>query len=71
MKNRNARKLELAESAVVELRDALARAGVVLPSLGVDPLSYADPTDRPALVELGRCTAETARLLAAALPGEA
>ncbi|MEV6653816.1 hypothetical protein [Streptomyces sp. NPDC051219] len=71
MKNRNGRKLETAESAVAELRAALARAGVVLPSIGVDPLSYADAADRPALVELGRCTAETALLLAAALPGEA
>ncbi|MCP3817633.1 hypothetical protein NLX86_05630 [Streptomyces sp. A3M-1-3] len=70
MKNGNAPKLEVAESAVTELRAALARAGVILPSLGIDPLSYADPTDRPALIELGRCTAETARLLAAALPGE-
>jgi len=70
MKSRNAQKLEAAESAVAELRTALSRAGVTLPSLGIDPLSYAETTDRPALVELGRCTAETARLLAAALPGE-
>jgi hypothetical protein len=44
-----------AEEAVTELRAALERAGIRLP--------------RP-LVELGRCTVETARRLAAALPEE-
>ncbi|MEU6484036.1 hypothetical protein [Streptomyces sp. NPDC046887] len=58
-----------AVAAVTELRAALERAGIALPSLGVDPVTCAASYGRP-LVELGRCTAETARLLAAALPGK-
>ncbi|MFD9032181.1 hypothetical protein ACFVZW_13700 [Streptomyces sp. NPDC059567] len=53
-----------------ELRDALARVGIVLPSLGLDVLTLAADPPRP-LIELGRCTVETARRLAAVvLPGE-
>ncbi|MDT0441945.1 hypothetical protein [Streptomyces johnsoniae] len=48
-----------AESAAHELREALAGSGITLPSLGIDPLYP--------LVELGRCNAETALRLAAAL----
>ncbi|PRH80301.1 hypothetical protein C6N75_05020 [Streptomyces solincola] len=55
--------------AVTELRAALHRAGITLPSLGLDPVTAAASYGRP-LVELGRCTAETALLLAAALPGK-
>ncbi|MGW7370189.1 hypothetical protein ACWGI8_43940 [Streptomyces sp. NPDC054841] len=62
--------LQDAEAAVAELRGALARAGVILPSLGLDPVSCAGGDPR-VLVELGRCTVETARRMAAALPGEA
>ncbi|MGA5556663.1 hypothetical protein [Streptomyces lavendulocolor] len=58
-----------AEEAVTELRAALERAGIRLPSLGVDPVTCAAEVPRP-LVELGRCTVETARRLAAALPEE-
>ncbi|MFI1936361.1 hypothetical protein ACH44C_04045 [Streptomyces purpureus] len=58
-----------AREAVAELRSALRKAGVTLPSLGLDPVSCAYETPRP-LVELGRCTVETARRLTAALPGE-
>ncbi|MEK2473452.1 MULTISPECIES: hypothetical protein [Streptomyces] len=54
------------ESALAELREALARAGIILPSLGLDPVSYAHRT-MPPLVELGRCNMETARRLAKAL----
>lgn len=61
--------LQDAEAAVAELRDALARAGVTLPSLRLDPVSCAG-ADTRVLVELGRCTVETARRMAAALPGE-
>ncbi|MEU8619827.1 hypothetical protein [Streptomyces sp. NPDC048623] len=57
---------DVAREAVRELRDALRRVGVVLPSLGLDALTLAADPPRP-LVELGRCTAATARLLAAAL----
>ncbi|MFB7451626.1 MULTISPECIES: hypothetical protein [unclassified Streptomyces] len=59
-----------AQEAVAELREALARAGITLPSLGLDVVTLAAEPPRP-LVELGCCTVETARLLAAAvLPRE-
>ncbi|MFB8405145.1 hypothetical protein [Streptomyces sp. NPDC055912] len=62
--------IEVAQAAVTELREALARAGIRLPSLGLDVVTLAADPPRP-LVELGCCTVETARLLAAAvLPGE-
>lgn len=61
--------LQDAEAVVAELRGALAHIGVTLPSLGIDPLSY-DGRDTRVLVELGRCNVETARRMAAALPGE-
>ncbi|ANZ18789.1 hypothetical protein SNOUR_27695 [Streptomyces noursei ATCC 11455] len=54
------------ETVIAELREALARAGIILPSLGLDPVSYAHRT-MPPLVELGRCNTETARRLARAL----
>ncbi|MFB7636830.1 hypothetical protein ACFC0M_38610 [Streptomyces sp. NPDC056149] len=54
------------ESVLTELREALARAGIILPSLGLDPVSYAHRT-MPPLVELGRCNTDTARRLAKAL----
>ncbi|MFE5487834.1 hypothetical protein [Streptomyces sp. NPDC056527] len=52
-----------------ELCDALARVGITLPSLGLDVLTLAADAPRP-LIELGRCTVETARRLAVVLPGE-
>lgn len=62
--------VEEASEAVAELREALVRAGIVLPSLGLDAVTLASDNPRP-LIELGRCTVETARRLAAAvLPGE-
>ncbi|WP_406058090.1 hypothetical protein OG462_15845 [Streptomyces sp. NBC_01077] len=62
--------IEAAQEAVTELREALARAGIRLPSLGPDVVTLAADPPRP-LVALGCCTVETARLLAAAvLPGE-
>ncbi|MFF2813576.1 hypothetical protein ACFVT2_41720 [Streptomyces sp. NPDC058000] len=54
------------ESVITELRDALARAGIILPSLGLDLVSYAHRT-MPPLVELGRCNMDTARRLAKVL----
>ncbi|WP_307792494.1 hypothetical protein [Streptomyces verrucosisporus] len=60
-------RLGVAEEAVDELRKALLGAGVTLPSLRVDLVSYAGETTDPPLVELGRCTPATARRLAAAL----
>jgi hypothetical protein len=59
-----------AEAAVAQLRAALDRVGVTLPSLGVDPVTWAG-NGLGVLVDLGRCNVETARRMAAALPGEA
>ncbi|MFD5650670.1 hypothetical protein [Streptomyces sp. NPDC127039] len=58
--------VEGAEDTVKELRAVLAEAGIVLPSLGLDPVSLAREAPCP-LVELGRCSVETAQRLAAAL----
>ncbi|MFJ3903540.1 hypothetical protein [Streptomyces sp. NPDC090025] len=68
MKEENMRPLETDEAreAVRELRDALGRAGIRLPSLGLDVVTLAAEPSRP-LIELGCCTAATARLLAVAL----
>ncbi|MGW7573997.1 hypothetical protein [Streptomyces sp. NPDC054765] len=54
------------ETVTTELREALARAGVVLPSLRPDPVSIAHRY-MPPLVELGRCSMEVARQLTTAL----
>ncbi|MFI0905377.1 hypothetical protein ACH4TE_17780 [Streptomyces sioyaensis] len=54
------------EDVTTELREALARAGVVLPSLRPDPVSIAHRY-LPPLVELGRCSMDVARKLTAAL----
>ncbi|MEU7716732.1 hypothetical protein [Streptomyces tibetensis] len=58
--------VEEAEDVVKELRAELAEAGITLPSLGLDPVSLAREAPCP-LVELGRCSVETARRLAAVL----
>ncbi|GAA1429439.1 hypothetical protein GCM10009601_44760 [Streptomyces thermospinosisporus] len=55
--------VEEAEEVVKELRAVLAKAGIILPSLGLDPVSLAREAPCP-LVELGRCSVETARRLA-------
>lgn len=57
------------DEVVRELRDALSGAGVPLPSVGVDLVSFSDRTDDPPLISLGRCTVDTARALTAALKG--
>ncbi|MFJ6750432.1 MULTISPECIES: hypothetical protein [unclassified Streptomyces] len=59
-------RIEDVETATAELREALARGGIVLPSLAADPISCANYSMMP-LVELGRCTAAVARRLTAAL----
>ncbi|WP_097216508.1 MULTISPECIES: hypothetical protein [unclassified Streptomyces] len=56
--------VEEAEDAVKELRAELAEAGIILPSLGLDPVSLVRKAPCP-LVELGRCSMEIARRLAA------
>ncbi|MET4657004.1 hypothetical protein ABID80_000696 [Streptomyces sp. PvP037] len=58
--------VEEAEEVVKELRTALAKGEISLPSLGLDPVSLAREAPCP-LVELGRCSVETARRLAAVL----
>ncbi len=64
------RKLREAERARDELSAALRSAGIVLPSLGVDPLAYGDENPDP-LLDLGRCSRTTARKLTAALQNRA
>ncbi|MGH4028158.1 hypothetical protein ACQB60_04380 [Actinomycetota bacterium Odt1-20B] len=54
------------EDVVKELRTALTRAGITLPSLGIDPVSLAREAPRP-LVELGRCDLDAAERLTKAL----
>ncbi|MFF4521467.1 hypothetical protein [Streptomyces bluensis] len=49
-----------------ELRQALARAGIVLPSLRIDPATLAREAPCP-LVVLGGCSVTVAARLAAAL----
>ncbi|AZK94785.1 MULTISPECIES: hypothetical protein [Streptomyces] len=61
-----AEKIRAAEEAFDTLGEALARAGVRLPSLGVDPCAYA-ATDPIPLVELGRCMPDVALALAAVI----
>jgi hypothetical protein len=55
--------VEEAEETVKELREALANAGIKLPTLRIDPASLARETPCP-LIELGRCSVETAARLA-------
>lgn len=57
---------EEAEEAVKELRAALEKAGITLPTLRIDPASLAREAPCP-LVELGRCSVATAQRLAAVL----
>ncbi|MGW1889912.1 hypothetical protein ACWCP6_06535 [Streptomyces sp. NPDC002004] len=61
-------RVRAAEEVVEQLRQGLRRAGVVLPSLCVDPLTVAAAEPLP-LVELGRCNLDTALRLAAVLHG--
>ncbi|WP_210574369.1 hypothetical protein [Streptomyces sp. GESEQ-4] len=58
--------VEEAEEAVKELRAALENAGIILPSLRLDPASLARETPCP-LVELGGCSVEAAQRLAVVL----
>jgi hypothetical protein len=60
--------VEEAEETVKELRAVLAKAGITLPTLRIDQASLARETPRP-LIELGRCSVETAARLAAVLAG--
>nr|WP_079036772.1 MULTISPECIES: hypothetical protein [Streptomyces] len=61
--------VEHAEETVDELRTALARAGITLPSLRIDPVALAREAPCPR-VELGGCSVDQAARLAAALRRE-
>ncbi|MDN3296247.1 hypothetical protein QWM81_19710 [Streptomyces ficellus] len=63
---RSAERLRAAEDVVAQLRDELARVGVTLPSLRVDPVSAASDAPYP-LIDLGRCNMDTAMRLVAFL----
>lgn len=55
-----------AEDVVRRLREGFAGVGIVLPSLRIDPVSFAG--DEPvALVDLGRCNLDTALRLSQVL----
>jgi hypothetical protein len=55
-----------AQTVLRELTEALEGAGITLPSLGLDTVSYVDPHPQP-LIQFGRCNLDTARKLTAAL----
>lgn len=57
-----------AQEAVNRLRAELAKAGITLPSLRLEPVSSAGNDPAP-LVDLGRCNVETADRLSALLEG--
>jgi hypothetical protein len=61
-----AERIREAEKVQGELRAALRSVGIVLPSLGVEAMAYGD--EKPVcLIDLGRCTVETAGKLIAVL----
>lgn len=63
-------RVRAAEDAVARLRARLASVGVKLPSLRLDPASCAGNEPDP-LVDLGRCSIETALRLSAQLEAKA
>ncbi len=65
-KKTHAERIREAEQVRDALREKLREAEVVLPSLGVDAAGYCNEDSAP-LIELGRCTVETAVKLSAAL----
>lgn len=65
-RGRSLEKAREAEAARDELREALAGVDIVLPSLGVDPVSLTSDYLSP-LVELGGCRVDVAWKLAATL----
>lgn len=60
--------VEEADDVVEKLREALGKSGIVLPSLRIDLASIARENPCPH-VELGGCSVEVARKLAAVLVG--
>ncbi|MCX5387882.1 hypothetical protein [Streptomyces sp. NBC_00083] len=61
-------RVRAAEDAVEQLRDGLARVGVMLPSLRIDPLTCTGHVLYP-LMDLGRCNMDMALRLVAVLAG--
>lgn len=68
-RKRSSESVNETKEVIEELRAALERNGIVLPSLGLDALFLAAGSPR-SLIELGRITVDTARKLAAVLPEE-
>ncbi|MFJ8645852.1 hypothetical protein ACIRNI_06990 [Streptomyces sp. NPDC093546] len=66
MELRSAERLRAAEEVVDQLRSELRGLGVVLPSLGVDPVTASSEAPYP-LVDLGRCNLDAAMRLVAVL----
>ncbi|MEV3933344.1 hypothetical protein [Streptomyces sp. NPDC049944] len=63
-------RVRAAEDAVARLRSGFTGVGVKLPSLRIDPVSCAGNEPAP-LVDLGRCSIETALRLSALLEAKA
>ncbi|MFE0877330.1 hypothetical protein ACFW4X_21145 [Streptomyces smyrnaeus] len=61
-----ARRIRDAEGTLDSLREALALAGITLPSLRLHPSTWSDDTGA-ALVDLGPCNLDTAQQIAAAV----
>ncbi|MEE1755662.1 hypothetical protein [Streptomyces sp. SP18CS02] len=66
MAMRSTDRLRAAEEVVARLRGALGEAGVILPSLRVDPVTAASDVACP-LVDLGRCNLDMAMRIVAVL----
>ncbi|MEU7278931.1 hypothetical protein AB0A69_09170 [Streptomyces sp. NPDC045431] len=66
MELRPMERLRAAEEVVDQLRSELKELGLVLPSLGVDPVTASSEAPYP-LVDLGRCNLDTAMRLVAVL----
>ncbi|MFE9770751.1 hypothetical protein ACFYOV_03515 [Streptomyces sp. NPDC005931] len=62
----SALRVDEAEEVVKELRAALAKAGITLSSWVLDPVGLAREAPCP-LIDMGRCSVDTARRIAAAV----
>ncbi|MDJ0380708.1 hypothetical protein [Streptomyces sp. G-G2] len=62
---------EAARASLARLQTALSAHGITLPSLGIDPPSFAGSYRIPPLIALGNCNVATADRLADALRGAA
>ncbi|MFG2329670.1 hypothetical protein ACGFMM_08585 [Streptomyces sp. NPDC048604] len=64
-------RLRAAQQVVDQLKAELDALDVILPSMGVDPMTIggSGPSSPYPLIELGRCNMDTARQLVAVLSG--